>query len=169
VHRFTYLTPSQHQMLNVIRSDYMNAHGEERNRIKRIYKRTRYRYNKSNWMKHIADTSLERNHWKLKKTLTVKGTLGGNFLSNANNPDRDNHVHSRHEHKQRWQQFMDEVYDVDQHLPALPQQMRWIDEVDLEDHKLTAQSIEVVADDIAHVFDKLKGKQGKAPGPNQVN
>ena len=119
-------------------------------------------------MKHIDNTAKERSHWKLKKALVTRGTLS-NSIANASNPDLNHHVTSRREYTSRWKDFLDNMYDKDENLPALPQQMEWIDLVDLEEHKEFAETIDIGQDDIERTFDRLKGKTSKSPGPNNLN
>ena len=71
-----------------------------------VTKRTRLCKNRSNCKNHFANSSKERNHWKLKKALITRGTLN-NHMANRMNPELNNHISSRSEYKDKWQHFMD--------------------------------------------------------------
>jgi hypothetical protein len=47
--------------------------------------------------------------------------------------------------------------------------MRWIDDVDLDNLKLTAQDIIIDDEEIKYTFKKLKGRKSKSPLPNLIN
>ena len=47
--------------------------------------------------------------------------------------------------------------------------MSWIDEINIENLKESAEEIIVDMQDIERTFSKLKGKTTKAPGPNLIN
>jgi hypothetical protein len=99
--------------------------------------------------------------------LITKGTIDSNF-SNKNNPLVENHITDRNDYKLKWTNYLNEIYDVDTNLPNLPEEIGWIDRVDINNLKSSAQDIIVTDEDIINTFKKLKTKR-KAPGPNKIN
>lgn len=97
-----------------------------------------------------------------------RGTIDNNF-SNKNNPLLDNHIKNRKDYKNQWLEFLNQIYDVDPNLPSLPQEMEWIDNVNLDELKYTAEDIRVSIDDVKYTFKNLRGRKSKAPGPNLIN
>ena len=89
--------------------------------------------------------------WKLRKAMKAKGTLkqGARRNDNPNNPTVDNHIKSRREFKDKWQDVMRETFSADPNPTPLPPDLAFIDAVDPDQLRASAQVIDVTAADIS--------------------
>ena len=60
----------------------------------------------------------------------------------------DNNIKNRSQYKNKWSEFLNNIYDKDHNLPELPDEMKWIDLINLEELKQSAQNINVELEDI---------------------
>ena len=72
---YTFLKPDQMNVLDDMRASYMNAHFDERKRLKKVYDKQKKKYNNENWKEKLSNAITLGDHWKLQKAMITKGTL----------------------------------------------------------------------------------------------
>jgi len=98
-----------------------------------------------------------------------KGTINSKTSNNPQNPNIENHLTSRSEYKEKWRNFLHEVYTEEENPAPFSLDMEWIDQVNLEEKFTTATRIEISDQDLKDVFRSLSGRTNKSPGPNCID
>ena len=93
-----------------------------------------------------------------------RGTLNQN---GGKNDVSDNTLLDRSVLEQRWRDFLQETYSTAEDLPPLPEDLSYIENIDID--ALREQASDIIVDQIT--LNNVLGKSlnGKSSGPNSIN